>query len=177
MNKRMRYIQLALEASIPVLGFFAWNWSLYFILLFYFLDMFASEFVMHLKARQVVLHQGKNQQKEWLLGTGVSVGLLTFVILAAHAAVFHMHPNIDFAHEMAAFWNYEEMGIPQVYLLAPLVFLMSFQQFRMEFMMPARYRTLTMKALWKPHNRTLMFISLGALVALASSFLPGIPEV
>lgn len=177
MNKRMRYIQLALEASIPVLGFFVWNWSLYFILLFYFLDLFASEFVMHLKARQVVLHQGKKQQKEWLTGAGVSLGLLIFVILAAHAAVYHMHPGISFAQEIAAFWNYEEMGIPQGYLLAPLVFLMSFQQFRMEFMMPARYRTLSMKALWKPHIRAFLFMSLGALAALASSLLPGIPEV
>lgn len=177
MNKRMRYMQLALEAAIPLLGFFVWNWSLYFILLFYFLDLFASEFVMHLKARQVFLYQGKNEQKEWLSGAGLSFGLLIFVVLAAHAAVYHMHPGINFAHEIAAFWNYEEMGVPQGYLLAPLLLLMSFQQFRFEFMMPARYRTVTMKALWKPHYRALLFVSISALLAVAVSMVPGIPEV
>lgn len=177
MNKRMRYIQLALEAAIPVLGFFVWNWSLYFILLFYFLDLFASEIVMHLKARQVVLHQGKTQQKAWLSGAVMSSALLVFVILAAHAAVYHMHPEINFVHEIAAFWNYEEMGIPQGYMLAPLLLLMSFQQFRFEFMMPARYRTTTMKALWKPHYRALLLVALGALFAVGLSMVPGIPEV
>ena len=59
-----KYIQLVGDAIIPILGFFFWDWNLYFILLFYFLDMLTKEVLLHLKSNKInqyILNRHRNQ--------------------------------------------------------------------------------------------------------------------
>lgn len=176
-KQRLAYVQIAMEAVIPLAGFFAWDWSLYFILLFYILDLLASEMTMHLKSRQIAKHHGGTNSKEWMM-YGVGGFLLLAAVLAGiHVMMFMYHPEIQFILEISAFWEYEEMGIQQGYLLMPLVFLLSFQQYRFEFMLPARYRQIDIKTLWKPHYLALGIMLAGCALAILLNALVALPEI
>jgi hypothetical protein len=60
-------------------------------------------------------------------------------------------PNIQFLKELISFWNYKDMGIEQGYILFPLIAIVGDQRFKMEFILPKRFQTVTMLELWKPH--------------------------
>ncbi len=178
MNARMRYIQLGLEASIPLLGFFFWDWSLYFILLFYFIDLFAAEVIMHLKSRKIVDYSSTNEgRKKWVMRGAFSLSLLLLGVFIIHLSMLYIQEGIVFSDEVIAFWNYEDMGIKQGYLFVPLVLLLSYQQYRMEFLMPARYRKLSIVEVWRPHIQALVIIAGFAIFCLGVSFFFVFPEI
>lgn len=176
-KQRLAYIQIALEATIPLAGFFAWDWSLYFILLFYIIDLLAGEMTMHLKSRQIANYQEGKSRKEWFVQGAIGMLLFLAVLAGIHTMMKLYHPEINFAKEIHAFWTYEEMGIPQGYVLTPLVFLLSFQQYSFEFMLPARYRTMEIKSLWKPHFLALGLMCAGCLLALLLNAVVKVPEI
>ena len=176
MNKRVLYIQILLEAALPILGFFMWNWSLYFILLFYFFDLFANEFTAHLKSYQIKKHQGGNSKKEWFTNAAVSLGVLGLSMLLMHVGMRLEHPEIDFSKEAIAFWTYEELGIQQGYIFLPLVFYMSYQEYKMQFLFPARYRSMTMKTLWKGQNYNRLILLIGSAIGCVILYFTTLPE-
>lgn len=150
MRVNPKFVQMIGDAVIPVLGFFLWNWSLYFIVIFYLLDYIGNEFFIHMKAKKIYAFDGKGRTV-WI-GKGIlSASLLTTVILIAHAVVFKIHPEIDLKKELINFWSYKDMGIEQGYFLIPLIALVGYQRFKLEFMVPAKYRTLSGEKLWKSH--------------------------
>ena len=65
MNQRVKYVQLFTEALIPLLGFFMWDWGLYFILLFYFIDITTDEVFSHLKSKKIVAFK-MIRKNEWI---------------------------------------------------------------------------------------------------------------
>ena len=159
MKVNAKVIQLASEGLIPLLGFFLWNWSLYFILLFYFIDLLANEVILHLKSKKTIEYRPISENKTQWLKHGVSSSVtLTFVIVTIHLAMYFIAPGIDFANEAIAFWNYEEMGIKQGYILVPLMVFVGYQQYKMEFLMPAKFRTTDLNTLWVKHIKSLVMI-------------------
>lgn len=52
------FANIVLENIFPILGFFLWNWNLYYIFLFYFLDFFASEFSFGVKLWNIIRKPG-----------------------------------------------------------------------------------------------------------------------
>lgn len=177
MNKRILYIQILLEAALPILGFFTWNWSLYFILLFYLFDLLANEFTVQLKAFQINKYQGGRSRIEWLKNAIVSLAILGISVLFIHIGVRLEHPEIDFIKEAKDFWTYEEFGIQQGYLFLPLVFYMAYQEYKMMFLIPARYRTVSMKELWKSHNYNRILLLLGSLFGCVILYVTPLPEI
>ncbi len=172
-----KYIQLLSEALIPLLGFFLWDWSLYFILLFYFIDMIGAELVMHLKSKRICNYNSNEQKTSWF-GYGVlSVVALTFTILCIHFSMMFIVEGIAFKNEIIDFWNYEELGIKQGYVLVPLVLFVSFQQYKMEFVMPARYRIQSLKLIWSAHIQALLVVLGFSGLCLGVSLFILIPEV
>ena len=158
MRIQPKYIQIVGDAVIPLLGLFLWDWSLYFILLFYFLDILVNELIVHLKSRRIVrFHQLKAPVKIWGLYGFLSAAVLTITFLMLHFAMRFIVPEINFSEELVAFWNYEEMGIKQGYVLVPLVLLVGVQQYRMTFLMVGKYRNLSLSNLWKDHIQALIF--------------------
>lgn len=172
-----KYLQLLSEALIPVLGFFLWDWSLYFILLFYFIDMIANEVVMHLKSKKICEFDSFEERTRWIKFGMLSLIALVTVIIVIHFAMIFMVEGIEFQKEIKAFWNYEEMGIKQGYVLIPLMFLVSYQQFKMEFLMPAKFRKIKLQPLWAAHIKALLVVLGFAGLCLGLSLLIGIPEV
>ena len=168
MNTKQAYIQLVGDALIPLLGAFYFDWSLYFILLFYCLDLVANEVVVHLKSRKTVEFSGIGTN-QWLKKGVKSAFLLLTSLVAIHVAVYFIHPDINFQKELIDFMAYEEMGIAQGYVLVPFVALSAYQLYRMDFLIPAKYRTIDIMQIWKPHLTSLIIITLFAGLTIGLS--------
>ena len=171
-----RYVQLVSDALIPICGFFLWDWSLYFILLFYFIDMVADEVILHLKSKKIVETQ-QVSKTVWLKYGVLSLIVFSISLLIVHFAMLFITDGINFWSEAVDFWNYEELGIKQGILLIPLVLLVSFMQYRMEFLLPARYKTMQLTVIWKKHIAALISIIALAGLCLALEQFVSIPEL
>ena len=94
-----------------------------------------------------------------------------------HIAMMSIQPDIDFVQQAKDFWNYEDMGIKQGYILLPLVAIASYQQYKMSFLTRGLDRVSPLKLVWKNHIRALL-VSIGfAGLALGLSRLFVISEI
>lgn len=165
----MKTIQVLMEALIPLLGFFLWDWSLYFILLFYLMDMLSDLFFANVRSRRTQQENRELSVRDWIFRSTFAILLLALIITGTGFALYHMNPFHSFLGELKAFWMYEEMGIQQGYLLVPLVFLAAYQQYKMEFLMPARYRSTDHNNIWKPYMKAYLYILGGVFLVLIST--------
>ena len=166
MTINQKNVQIFGEALIPLLGFFFWDWSLYFILLFYFIDMITNEVFLHVKSLKRVGYSEKEvDKKHWFQHGILSFIVLAIVFLFIHVAMKSIVVGIDFKKEIIAFWNYTEMGIKQGYVLLPLIAFMGYQQYKMEFLLPAKYRKISTQQLW--NNNIKAFLVIIAFTGLA----------
>jgi hypothetical protein len=171
-----KYIQLFGDLVIPLGGFFFWDWGLYFILLFYILDILVGEVIMHLKSKKTVEFNGK-WKKSWIISGSRSSILLLLSVVGIHLAMFFVQPGIDFGKELIAFWTYEEMGVQQGYLLTPLLAFAAYQQYKMTFLMPAKFRTTDLTQMWKSHQRAFFIVIAGAGIATGIAQFVLLPEI
>jgi hypothetical protein len=175
MKLNPKYIQASADAAIPLIGFFLWEWSLYFILLFYLLDLFASEIIAHLSVRKIREYSG--QKKPDVKHSMISLALFVLTLFVVHVFVAAAVPGIDFKKEAIAFWSYEDMGIAQGYVLIPLVLFVAIQRYRMEFLMRGKFRTIQGSSFWQQHFR-MYFMLIGSVgLALGLALLVAIPEL
>ena len=86
-------------------------------------------------------------------------------------------PSIDFWNEIINFWNYEEMGIKQGYILVPLVLFVAFQQYKMTFLMQAKFRTTSVQEIWKKHLHAIYILIGFTGLVLGISLFVTLPEV
>ncbi len=160
-----KYIQLFGDAIIPLLGFFVWDWNLYFILLFYFLDMLTKEVLLHVKAKKISHHLGQlnstksiEEMSNWLKLGMMSCLIFIFIVLLIQLSMPSILSAFNAEKEIYEFWFYEEMGIEQGYILLPLIVLMGYTQYKMEFLVPQLFARITMRQLWKPHLQSMLTI-------------------
>jgi hypothetical protein len=126
-NSTATWIKIIGDTAIPLLGFFLWDWTIYFIALFLLLDLTASETGFLLKFR-LMLHT-----KKWTPSkTPLFSSLLTaFAIALAFAGLFVLFPDKQLTNEIHEFIFYEDMGIAQGYILIPLIGIMAFQELKL----------------------------------------------
>lgn len=145
-----KIIQVSSDALIPLAGYFWWDWNMYFILLFYLLDYISSEIFLHVKSKKI--QSSQNTPVEiWIKNAIISGFLLVFSVLSVHFAMLRVSPGIQFTDEFLRFWRYKDLGIEQGYILIPLIFLVGFQRYKMEFVNTAQFKKVQMKELWKQH--------------------------
>jgi cation transport ATPase len=145
-----KIIQVAGDALIPLAGYFWWEWNMYFILLFYLLDYISNEIFLHVKSKKI--QSSQNTPVEiWIKNAIISSFLLLFSVLCVHFAMLQISPGIQFTDELLRFWKYKDLGIEQGYILIPLIFLVGFQRYKMEFVATAQFKKVQMKELWKQH--------------------------
>ena len=118
MNRIEKISTLIGDVALPLMGYFLWNWNLYFILLFFLLDQLAR--VVLLPWRMKLTDLRTAEKRNQLLKA--SFLLLTEVIII-HSVIYFQSPSIEFGEEFDRFFHYKDMGIEQGYLLFPLVFL------------------------------------------------------
>lgn len=171
MNPKFKYLQVFTEALIPLLGFYFWEWGLYFILLFYFIDLVADLIVTHLKTNKIISYN-VGTTSSWVKW-GVLSGLLFLIsVVAIHAALWFIEPEIDFWNEAKAFWLYKELGLEQGYVLVPLVFIMAFQQYKMEFLRLRLFEKQDANRLWMSKVKAyLVMIGFSGLTIGLSQFI------
>lgn len=157
-----KILQLLLEALLPVVGYWFWDWNLYFILLFYFIDLIAGEVIVNLKSSKIVNAQVLDNS-DWIKRAIISIILLLLGITVVHFGVYLFQSNINFITQLKAFWTYEDMGIQQGYILLPLVVFAAYQQYKMEFLMRAKEKNTDLNRLWY-----LRFISNGLILVFAA---------
>ncbi len=177
MRIQPKYIQLVGDAVIPLAGFFFWNWSLYFILLFYFLDVLASEVIQHLKSAKIIDYQGKQKKSVWRFYGILSFFALVLVISMIHFSLLLIQPSIHFLNELVTFWTYEEFGIQQGFLLLPIIAFGAYQQYKMYFLVPARQRTTQLETSWQRHLKTFAFMAGVTGIISLTSLVIVLPEV
>jgi hypothetical protein len=126
MNKRTSIIiQLIGELAIPLLGYFFWDWSLFFILLFYVIEnlfylFFRIETVREVK--KLVLRQSQPCDINTLIKS-LFLWLLEGILI--HVLFLLMHPNQSIYEEWIRFFMYQDLGIPQGFILLPLLYFTS----------------------------------------------------
>ena len=145
-----KIIQVAGDALIPLAGYFWWEWNLYYILLFYLLDYISNEIFLHVKSKKIQSTQN-TPPKIWIKNAIISSFLLLFSVLCVHFAMLRISPGIQFTDELLRFWKYKDLGMEQGYILIPLIFLVGFQRYKMEFVATAQFKNVQMKELWKQH--------------------------
>lgn len=171
MNTKQKVIQLIGDLAIPVLGFYFWNWNIYFILLFFCLDMVGGEIALYLKARKIKEVQGIDQAKYGKTFSFISLLVLALNIFFIHIGMFLYEESFQLWNEIHAFLSYTEMGIQQGYVLIPLIAMMAYTQYKVEFLLPRKFLTIRLKELYKRSLQlkfaVLLFTSLMIVVASA----------
>jgi hypothetical protein len=140
MNKKtLLFIQILGELAIPLLGFFLWNWSLYFILLFYMIEnLFAVYFKLETFRRFKFLVEKRESAINYKkLSIFITFWLIEVVLI--HLFLFLTNPSIQFGKEVVDFFMYEDMVIPQGILLIPLLYFASVMKMKQDI------KTLTIK--------------------------------
>ena len=160
---RLKIIQAVGEAVIPLLGFFYFDWSLYFILLFYFIDLIATEVFTYIKVNKIITFQRINYSFQRRYSKLILNSILVIVLIAlSHVFIYFQQEDIQFQKAIIEFIMYEEPGfpIPQGYILLPLVILGNFQQYKNMFVKSNAYHVFSWKQLIQSRRRAL-FIALG----------------
>ena len=161
-----KYIQLIGDSIIPLLGYFFWNWNLYFILIFYGIDLLTKEVLLHLKSKKINdfrkgenAHGDKNENSHWGKFALTSGLLLSFSIFLIQLSMPHIERNFDSFKELYAFWSLKDVGgIEQGYVLIPLIIFIGYFQYKMEFLKPGFFAKMSIQDLWNPHIKSLLFI-------------------
>jgi hypothetical protein len=153
-----KYIQLIGDSVIPLLGYFFWNWNLYFILIFYGIDFLTKEVLLHLKSKKINDFR-KGENSHWGKFALTSGLLLSFSIFLIQLSMPHIERNFDSLKELYAFWSLKDVGgIEQGYVLIPLIIFMGYFQYKMEFLKPGLFAKMSIQDLWNPHIKSLLFI-------------------
>jgi hypothetical protein len=126
MNKRTTFfIQLIGELVIPLVGYFFWDWSLLFILLFYLIEnLFFSYFRIE-TIREIKKTVLKTEQKREYQDLVKSFFLWLIECVLVHLFIMLIYPNQSFTSEWINFFMYQDLGIPQGIILLPLIYFSS----------------------------------------------------
>lgn len=179
MKNRINLLTAFGEAAIPLIGLLLFDWGLYFILLFYFIDLLAAEVFSYIKVNKTIRYQRLKfpfsaRQGRLLINTSLVLLILVF----SHVAVYFIAPNIHFLSELIQFVQYEEAGIPipQGYLLVPLVVLGNFQQYKLTFIRSNAYKIVSWKNLILSRRKHLYIALLGCFIGILLGIFFFIPE-
>jgi hypothetical protein len=118
MNRQEKISSLIGDIGIPIIGFFFWNWSIYFICLFFLLDQVSKE-VSGLVRIKAIRQRVKLPSRSYVIHASSFV----LCVLAVHFYVYTLHPKINFLKEMNDFFWFNDMGIAQGFILIPIVLL------------------------------------------------------
>lgn len=176
MKIQQAYVQLVGDAIIPLAGALFFDWGLYFILIYYFLELIAQEVILQLKSKKITEYSGNGSELRGKY-TVLSILFLFVGLGLIHLAVYFIHPNIHFEREWIEFMTYEEMGIPQGVLLLPLVVFAEYQQYRMTFLLPAKFRSVRMEEMWKEHHQSQLLVIGAAAVSVGLAQIVALPEL
>lgn len=137
---RLKLTQVLLELAIPLLGFFYWKWSLFFISLFLFIDLLANAVLLYFKVRKIDREQ-TGQVKNYVAYFLVIALELIALFWAIVFAVQFIEKPFLLLEQLTNFVMLKDMGMPQGFFLIPLIVISSYMQYNMEFVKTKTYVT------------------------------------
>lgn len=151
-KKGIELISAVLEGILPVIGYFFWDWNIYFVLVFYMFDYLLGQILFSLKTHKVLFKPGyfngtdSSMNKNYIRVILLQL-LMAFVVLSLFSYGTYEISNstikgFSILDESSNFFWLREMGIPQGFLLIPLFVLMGYAFYKMKFLMPKLYITL-----------------------------------
>jgi hypothetical protein len=174
MSPKFKLISSLGELVIPILLFYWWKWDLHYILLFLYIDIAAALCISFLKEQKI-----KNTQKQHattaLLGTfTLYITIVLISIILFEFAVNRLYPEMHLWHSFLDFLWEEELGIPQIVLLVPLLFLVNYQQYTLLFIRTQQYRVMPLNLLQTTHKFTyLLFLASATIFCVLSMIIQG----
>ncbi len=173
---RLRLIQVVFEAAIPIIGYFYWNWTFYYILLFYLLDLLASTGFIFVKAKKIK-ENNPNSESAKLLHLVASPILFLAGLVLAIGTIQNSHADFSFYKETIKFILLKDMGIAQGIFLIPLVIYAAYMNYKTQFLLQKKQFTLSIKDLFFHYFKGMLLCFLGFLVAYFITLLTPIPEI
>lgn len=164
---QFKIFQLLADIAIPLLGYFFWDWSFYFILLYFLLDYLVFLTFSFVKHRKIVQYRETPYffPIQQVLST---ILLLVFTLIFTFIALPLIGP-FNFEKETWEFLSYTELAIPQGFLLLPLLIYGGFAQYKLQFLMNGKFAKISASDNWKSHFFFLWMAFLAALLFLIIS--------
>jgi hypothetical protein len=127
------------EFLVPLLAYFYWNWDIHFILLFFYLDLIAFQLVNFYKWRKIVNFRGVRHGKSFIFFINCAFFSIAAIALL-EISVIQLYPAMDLNKSLLHFIQSCEWGIPQLFILIPLIGLSNYQLYKMTFIHNGAYR-------------------------------------
>ena len=163
--KKTVWLKIVSDSIIPLLGFFLWDWSIYFIVLFLCLDLISHELVYHLKFN--FLRKAHNQS--FSKGSLLSLPLVLVSLAIIQLSLLLFYSNSNPLKELIEFLSYEDMGIAQGYILIPLIGLMAFQEMKL-FKMRRDIGTINIDTFIKTHIKKRAILVVCTFIGLGLAY-------
>jgi hypothetical protein len=173
---RFRFIQVLFEAAIPIIGYFYWNWTFYYILLFYLLDLLASTGFILVKAKKIGKIQ-TNAEKAKPFHLISSPILFSGGILLAAGTILNLYPDFSFYAETVKFILLKDMGIAQGIFLIPLVIYAAYMNYKTQFLLQKKHHSLSLKGLFFHYFKGMLLFVFGFFMAYCITFFIQVPEI
>ncbi|MCT4562152.1 MAG: hypothetical protein N4A41_12340 [Crocinitomicaceae bacterium] len=137
------------EAFIPLLGYFWFQWSLSYIVFFLMLDLIAREISLHISANKIYKTQG-GKPTNWIRKGGLSSCLVVATIAGWLLLMKFQVKGFVLADQLWNFLAEKEWGISQGWLLVPLIVLSVISSFKLEFLRFELHKKVNQTGWWKP---------------------------
>lgn len=175
--KKVRLTQTLVEALLPILGYFYWDWDASFVLLWFGLDWMSGLILTYLKTKK--RYSYSRQVNEKTLANkrlSLSAGAFFLTCFLAWLTLPQLIPDFSWKERIWAFLSYADMGIPQGIILVPLIALNSYLLYQNMFVKFRLYERLGMNQITKHLTlEALLTVSI-SLIALIISFFVHYPS-
>jgi len=172
MNPQSQKIQLLADLVLPLVGYYFWGWNIYFILFFFVLDVVAQIYFAFLKSQKITNFQQVKYPVLHLLVSLIGYGITG--VLLVYSLPFIVKGS-DFYKELNSFLTYKEMGVPQLILLLPLIFVGGYMNYKVTFLQSKKYTTDNILFLWKDQLINSCALLIGVLLFTGVSFIVDLP--
>jgi hypothetical protein len=184
--KSANYISIALEGILPILGYFLWDWNVYFVIVFYLFDFILQQVLFSLKVHKTILKPGyyngtdaglssifrKTLVKQILFGLLV----LAVLLITSNQIGTSTIKNFSIMSESSSFFWYREMGIPQGFILIPLLILAGFAMYKMKFLLPRLYLKYDYEKMTRQHISSMLLLLAISGLFLGISYFVELPQ-
>lgn len=174
-QQQLKFIQAGSDLIIPLLGYFIWNWSLFFIVLFLLLDFVVFAIISFLKDQKVQRFNSHSYHFPFQQ-LGITLGLFLITLAVMNQGFIWHTSGFKITKATLDFLATKEMGIPQGILLLPLIALGSYMQFKTQFILSKAYEKTSTKTIWKIQHQTNIVVLAATILLVALVYFLKLPD-
>lgn len=185
--KGAKIMTAALEGALPILGYFFWDWNVYFVMVFYLFDYLLQQILFSLKVHKTIFKpgyfNGKDQEQTSFFKKTIVKQIGMFFLVSA-ILVFTTYSigastikGFSVVEQNSNFFWMREMGIPQGFLLIPLFIFAGYAFYKMKFLMPKLFITLDGRKMANQFFKTQLILMGFVLTLFLLCYLVELPQL